>query len=125
MRPFAIWTAPAEQSGNGAFASRWIILKPADPKRRRRFALPAQSILLVLLLAALHSFATDDLTPLLRAADADDFKTAKSLVESGANVSATNRYGVAPLSVAWSASPRPCWRAITLSALRKAWPRRL
>lgn len=42
----------------------------------------------------------DTTTPLLRAVYADDLKTAKSLIESGASVSATNRYGVSPLSVA-------------------------
>ena len=30
-----------------------------------------------------------------------------------------------PLPAATAASPRPCWRAITLKALRRAWPRRL
>ena len=39
-------------------------------------------------------------TTLLESVYADDLQTAKSLIETGANVSATNRYGVAPLSVA-------------------------
>jgi len=30
-----------------------------------------------------------------------------------------------PTAVAISASPRPCWRASTLNAFRRAWPRRL
>src|SRR5262245_48356243 len=46
------------------------------------------------------SLSADEVTPLLRAVYADDFKTAKALVEAGADVKATNRYGVAPLSVA-------------------------
>ena len=46
------------------------------------------------------SLRADEQMPLHRAVYADDFRTAKALVEAGANVSATNRYGVAPLSLA-------------------------
>src|SRR5436190_11515279 len=52
------------------------------------------------LLLTTTSLSANDLTALDRAVYVDDFKTAKALVESGADVNATNRYGVAPLSLA-------------------------
>lgn len=58
-------------------------------------ALIALSYLLVVC-----SVRADEQTPLHRAVYVDDFKTAKALVEQGADVKATNRYGVAPLSLA-------------------------
>src|SRR5689334_15875163 len=44
--------------------------------------------------------SASDGSQLHRAVYFDDLKTAKALVEQGADVSATNRYGVAPLSLA-------------------------
>ena len=46
------------------------------------------------------SLWADDLTLLYSAVYSDDFAKARALVEAGANVNATNRYGVAPLSLA-------------------------
>ena len=46
------------------------------------------------------SLSADELASLHRAVYADDFKAARALVEAGAYVKATNRYGVAPLSIA-------------------------
>ena len=59
-----------------------------------------QSIVLALLVSALVAFASEDTSPLYRAVYEDDFRTTKSLVEAGANVSSTNRYGVSALSLA-------------------------
>ena len=46
------------------------------------------------------SWASDGLTSLHSAVYADDFAKTKALVDSGADAKATNRYGVAPLSLA-------------------------
>lgn len=55
---------------------------------------------LLWVLLTTSSLSADDFTPLHRAVYADDFAKAKALVESGADVNATNRYGVPPLSLA-------------------------
>src|SRR5262249_44607975 len=55
------------------------------------------------LLAAAFAFAADDpdgTTPLHWAVRSDDLKSVQSLLHSGANPNAANRYGVTPLSLA-------------------------
>jgi uncharacterized protein len=55
---------------------------------------------IALLLFAFDLFADEGMTPLHEAVYADDFLKARGLVEAGADVKATNRYGVTPLSLA-------------------------
>jgi len=52
------------------------------------------------LLLTTISLSASELTGLHRAVYADDFAKTKTIVEGGADVNATNRYGVAPLSLA-------------------------
>jgi ankyrin repeat protein len=68
--------------------------------RSRWQAAPAACILAGLLVIGALAAEPDGTTPLHWAVRADDLKQVQSLLRSGANVNAQNRYGITPLSLA-------------------------